>query len=145
MTPRLPWCFGWAVWGRVCTSCTVLTLGAIHLWSILTDRPVAMLSAERLKCDPSLLCNQKKKKKRRPTPVTLNSSISSLANGDFTLTVHPELCSCLTRSWAGASSWQILLASCSQFCHPFLSAVSFFFYRDPRLFVIHFVLWLSLF
>lgn len=44
MTPRLPWCSSWAVWRCVCTSCTVLTLGAIDLWSILTDRPIAMLS-----------------------------------------------------------------------------------------------------
>lgn len=69
----------------------------------------------------------KKKKKKRPTPVTHNSSISFLAKRDFTLTVHPELCSCLTRSWAGTSSWQFLWHHVLSSVIPFpFSSVLFF-------------------
>lgn len=68
----------------------------------------------------------KRRRNKKKPPVTLNSSISCLAKGDFTLTVHPELCSCLTRSWAGTFSCRFLWHHVLSFCHPFLSAVSFF-------------------
>lgn len=115
------------------TSCTVVTLGAIRLRSILTDRPVPMLSESGW--NAIQVCYAIKKERERPPPVTFNSSVSCLAKGDFTLAVHPELCSYLTRSWAGNSSGRFLWR------HVLSSVVSFFFYRCPHFFV----LWLTLF
>lgn len=114
------------------TSCTVLTLGAIRLRNILTDRPVAMLSESGWNVIQVCYAIKKKETDHLLSHLILQFPVWLK---EISHLVHPELCSYLTRSWAGNSSGRFLWR------HVLSSVVSFFFYRCPHFFV----LWLTLF